>query len=83
MLLQNAEQYGLYVAEALASPSVDMKDRDRGQIMLNGSFGNISKCSEIVMFPSLQAHNVFTFKRMSLFRNKIALYLTQSWQYSL
>lgn len=40
-LLTNAEQYGLYVAEALASENVNTGDED--VITLNGTFLNIGK----------------------------------------
>jgi hypothetical protein len=39
-LLDNAELFGLYLAEAIASPNVDV-ELDNGKLILNASFNNI------------------------------------------
>ena len=39
-LLSNAELYGSYIAEAIASPNVDV-NLDDGEIVLDASFNNI------------------------------------------
>ena len=41
-LLDSAELYGAYIAEAIASPNVDVS-LDDGELVLNATFNNICK----------------------------------------
>ena len=41
-LMNNAEMYGSYITEAIASPNIDVI-LDNGELLLNASFNNISK----------------------------------------